>query len=340
MGVVQRAKQWSKTQWCNHPECIFSAEVFSTSARLKEHTNKLHSGSIAAATATVVTADDLFPLHIAADSGDLHTAQLLVQAKTNLSVSDARCFTAAGLACKNGHYEIVQLLLDAKTNVNAANGQAWTNLHIAACSGNSQCVVSLIDGKASVGSYNKDGMTPLQLAQEHGHHQVCDLLTKAESKWQARMLTSEVLMSGLISSPNKAFMAHATLIKTMNEQIDQIYSGTSLQVFGSCASGFALEDSDVDVCLVSSHKEGTGSGCLRALAHSFETIGLDCKDLITKARVPVLKLVGRYLGMPIAIDLCVNNQLAVFNSKLLRSGSGKSMQKVIVGAYAQAVFLV
>jgi len=91
-----------------------------------------------------------------------------------------------------------------------------------------------------------------------------------------------------------------------------------LLMYGSCANGFGGHSSDIDTCLAlrwadSADRKRT---VVQRIAELAEQAG--CRDVValTHARMPVAKMVEGSTG--VACDICVNNFLAVFNTRLLR----------------------
>eukprot|EP00656_Telonema_subtile_P013721 TRINITY_DN16973_c0_g1_i1.p1 TRINITY_DN16973_c0_g1~~TRINITY_DN16973_c0_g1_i1.p1 ORF type:complete len:485 (-),score=109.08 TRINITY_DN16973_c0_g1_i1:661-2115(-) len=120
---------------------------------------------------------------------------------------------------------------------------------------------------------------------------------------------------------------HAELMKRMTSMSQKLISGCKFALYGSAASGFGLKGSDLDVCLVAPHLEPPDEHekeiktTLRRLSNMFSKIGLHRKELILHAKVPIVKLEGAFSKVPVAMDICINNLLAVHNTELLRQYS-------------------
>lgn len=89
-----------------------------------------------------------------------------------------------------------------------------------------------------------------------------------------------------------------------------------LYVYGSCANSFGVSKSDIDVCLTLVHKDLKKSEVLLKLADILQSDNLQNVQALTRARVPIVKLMDPATGM--SCDICINNVLAVVNTKLLR----------------------
>jgi len=99
---------------------------------------------------------------------------------------------------------------------------------------------------------------------------------------------------------------------------------SQLLMYGSCANGFGGPDSDVDTCLALQWASGSGEEALARKRRVVQRIaelatpaaGFSRAQAITHARMPVVKLACGSSG--VACDVCVNNFLAVLNTRLLR----------------------
>ncbi|CAL9237060.1 unnamed protein product [Arabidopsis halleri] len=89
-----------------------------------------------------------------------------------------------------------------------------------------------------------------------------------------------------------------------------------LYLYGSCANSFGFPKSDIDVCLAIEGDDINKSEMLLKLAEMLESDNLQNVQALTRARVPIVKLMDPVTG--ISCDICINNVLAVVNTKLLR----------------------
>ncbi|KAM7260916.1 hypothetical protein ACFE04_026391 [Oxalis oulophora] len=105
-----------------------------------------------------------------------------------------------------------------------------------------------------------------------------------------------------------------------------------LYLYGSCGNSFGVSKSDVDVCLSFQGAEINKSEVLLKLADILQSDNFQNVQALTHARVPIVKLMHAETG--ISCDICVNNLLAVVNTKLLRDYAQ------IDGRLRQLAFLV
>ncbi|KAJ6328507.1 hypothetical protein OIU77_010238 [Salix suchowensis] len=89
-----------------------------------------------------------------------------------------------------------------------------------------------------------------------------------------------------------------------------------LYLYGSCANSFGVSKSDIDVCLAIEDAEINKSKVLLKLADILQSDNFQKVQALTRARVPIVKLMEPVSG--ISCDICLNNVLAVVNTKLLR----------------------
>ncbi|KAL3536908.1 hypothetical protein ACH5RR_000274 [Cinchona calisaya] len=89
-----------------------------------------------------------------------------------------------------------------------------------------------------------------------------------------------------------------------------------LYLYGSCANSFGFSKSDIDVCLTIADADTNKSEVLLKLADLLQLENLQNVQALTRARVPIVKLMDPVTG--ISGDICINNVLAVVNTKLLR----------------------
>jgi hypothetical protein len=102
--------------------------------------------------------------------------------------------------------------------------------------------------------------------------------------------------------------------------------GVTLAVFGSSANGFGSSTSDLDMCLnfndVQNHEENriNPQDLILKIAEILESRGMTKVDTSrVTARIPVIQFIDPVTGLD--CDICINNQLALRNTKLLRSYS-------------------
>ncbi|KAM5554988.1 hypothetical protein ABKV19_023091 [Rosa sericea] len=89
-----------------------------------------------------------------------------------------------------------------------------------------------------------------------------------------------------------------------------------LYIYGSCGNSFGVSKSDIDLCLAIGEEDINKSEILLRLADLLQSDNLENVQALTRARVPIVKLMDPVTG--ISCDICINNVLAVVNTKLLR----------------------
>lgn len=145
-----------------------------------------------------------------------------------------------------------------------------------------------------------------------------------------RMLKRQIACRSDINRMNGAFLStYESLIppeeeKTKQKQLLALLDGivskewpdARLYVYGSCANSFGFSKSDIDICLAIEDANIDKSEVLLKLADMLQSDNLQNVQALTRARVPIVKLMDPETG--ISCDICVNNVLAVVNTKLLR----------------------
>ncbi|MCD7467620.1 hypothetical protein HAX54_005163 [Datura stramonium] len=145
-----------------------------------------------------------------------------------------------------------------------------------------------------------------------------------------RMMKRQIACRGDINRMNGAFLAtYESLIppeeeKSKQKQLLALLDGivskewpdARLYVYGSCANSFGFSKSDIDICLAIEDANIDKSEVLLKLADMLQSGNLQNVQALTRARVPIVKLMDPETA--ISCDICVNNVLAVVNTKLLR----------------------
>ncbi|KAF8380367.1 hypothetical protein HHK36_027852 [Tetracentron sinense] len=106
------------------------------------------------------------------------------------------------------------------------------------------------------------------------------------------------------------------LLTSLEKLVNKEWPKAQLFLYGSCANSFGVSRSDVDVCLAIDDTETSKSEILLKLADILQSDNLQNVQALTRARVPIVKLMDPVTG--ISCDICINNVLAVVNTKLLR----------------------
>ncbi|KAJ7513911.1 hypothetical protein O6H91_23G048900 [Diphasiastrum complanatum] len=98
--------------------------------------------------------------------------------------------------------------------------------------------------------------------------------------------------------------------------VNKKWPGAKLFLYGSCANAFGVRNSDIDVCLNVEDKQMSKAELVMRMAEILEADNMQNVQALTHARVPIVKFTDSVTG--ISCDICVNNMLAVVNTKLLR----------------------
>ncbi|ERM96556.1 UTP:RNA uridylyltransferase 1 [Amborella trichopoda] len=105
------------------------------------------------------------------------------------------------------------------------------------------------------------------------------------------------------------------LLASMEKLVNKEWPDARLLLYGSCANSFGVCKSDIDVCLSIKENCLSKSDILLRLADILQSDNLQNVQALTHARVPIVKLMDP--GTGISCDICINNVLAVVNTKLL-----------------------
>ncbi len=122
------------------------------------------------------------PLHWAAMTGALESAQALLQRGAKLNEKNDQGRTPLMLAAAGGHTETVLALLGKKAPVKTADLNGDTALFAAVRGRNPQVVAALLKAGAKPAVTNKRGDTPLALAERLGLKDIAALLKKSVKK--------------------------------------------------------------------------------------------------------------------------------------------------------------
>ncbi|XP_039016960.1 UTP:RNA uridylyltransferase 1-like [Hibiscus syriacus] len=106
------------------------------------------------------------------------------------------------------------------------------------------------------------------------------------------------------------------LLALLEKLVCKEWPKAQLFLYGSCANSFGVSKSDIDVCLAFNDDINDKSEILLKLADILQSDNLQNVQALTRARVPIVKLMDPATG--ISCDICINNVLAVVNTKLLR----------------------
>ncbi|KAK6920225.1 PAP/25A-associated [Dillenia turbinata] len=109
------------------------------------------------------------------------------------------------------------------------------------------------------------------------------------------------------------------LLTLLEKIVSKEWPNAKLFLYGSCANSFGVSKSDIDVCLAIEDEGIDKSEVLLKLAELLQSDNLQNVQALTRARVPIVKLMDPVTG--ISCDICINNLLAVTNTKLLHDYS-------------------
>jgi ankyrin repeat protein len=123
-------------------------------------------------------------LHWAAYYDNVETAQLLIEAGSDVHAKNRYQVPILSLACKNGNPEMVDLLLEAGAAPQTSLPGGETVLMTAARTGIAEPVVSLLQHGAKVNAKDRKGQTALMWAAADGHAEVTRLLLAAGADFQ------------------------------------------------------------------------------------------------------------------------------------------------------------
>ncbi|KZV57619.1 hypothetical protein F511_03079 [Dorcoceras hygrometricum] len=106
------------------------------------------------------------------------------------------------------------------------------------------------------------------------------------------------------------------LLTVLENLVTKEWPEARLYLYGSCANSFGFSKSDLDICLAMEDENVDKCEILLKLADMLKSESFQNVQALTRARVPIVKLKDPDTG--ISCDICVNNVLAVVNTKLLR----------------------
>ena len=149
-------------------------------------------------------------------------------------------------------------------------------------------------------------------------------ITDDATSWLNRFIVTENSRTATLN-PVKG-----TISQTLRQHFQFIWPDRTVSTvaFGSSANGFGTGSSDLDLCLMMQGVEGCKEAALadktqmQSIKEVFESVvsrkppGFSIIDIVMSARIPIMKL--RHDESGIHVDVCVNNHLAISNTKLLR----------------------
>ncbi|XP_008783591.2 UTP:RNA uridylyltransferase 1-like [Phoenix dactylifera] len=138
-----------------------------------------------------------------------------------------------------------------------------------------------------------------------------------ECRWDMDALTHSFLSIFESLVPTEEEIAKPKkLLLSLGKLVNKEWPNAQLYLYGSCANSFAVSNSDIDVCLAIDDNDISKPNILLKLADILQSGNLQNVQALTRARVPIVKLMDPVTGL--SCDKCINNLLAVVNTKLLK----------------------
>ncbi|PIN04400.1 Polynucleotide adenylyltransferase [Handroanthus impetiginosus] len=158
----------------------------------------------------------------------------------------------------------------------------------------------------------------------------CDSRGKSIMDQNMRNLKMKTLCRRDINSLNDPFLAvfeslisadeekikQKQLLSILEKLVTQEWPEARLHMYGSCDNSFGFSNSDIDISLAMENKDIDRGQLLLKLADILKSKNFQNVKALPYARIPVLKFIDPVTG--ISCDICINNALAVVNTKLLR----------------------
>ncbi|XP_038979270.1 UTP:RNA uridylyltransferase 1-like [Phoenix dactylifera] len=154
-----------------------------------------------------------------------------------------------------------------------------------------------------------------------------------ECRWDIDALTPSFLSIFESLVPAEEEIAkQKQLLFSLQNLVNKEWPNARLYLYGSCANSFGVSNSDIDVCFAIDDTDRNKLDILLKLADVLQSGNLQNVQALTRARVPIVKLMDPVTGL--SCDICINNLLAVVNTKLLKDYSQ------IDGRLRQLAFIV
>lgn len=172
------------------------------------------------------------------------------------------------------------------------------------------------DDKNGAKKHNKDSRS-----DNRGQHQLSQRMRTFKRQTQCRIDIDRLnapflgIFESLIPTEEEK-VKQKQLVTLLESIICKEWPEARLYIYGSCGNSFGVSKSDIDLCLAIGDADINKSEILLRLADLFQSDNLQNVQALTRARVPIVKLMDPVTG--ISCDICINNVLAVVNTKLLR----------------------
>ncbi|WP_168464094.1 ankyrin repeat domain-containing protein [Wolbachia endosymbiont of Ctenocephalides felis wCfeT] len=182
-------------------------------------------------------------LHVAAQTGDIKSAKLLIRCGANIDATSKDGYIALHIAAQKNHIEFARLLLTYGANVNSVNSakSGITPLYSAVQEGNTKIVELLTERGANVNVRGDANNTPLLLATLSKNIEIAKLLIKHGAMKKI----------AVINNPSQSFSSseYMNMLESVLARKASIYpeypkndDGTTCLHVAACDNNFALTE--------------------------------------------------------------------------------------------------
>ena len=136
-----------------------------------------------------------------------------------------------------------------------------------------------------------------------------------------------------LSAPPSLFVNARSLAGRLSTLFSQRWPGSTVELFGSCASGLAGPNSDVDLVAHGHAELARGDPAAIVKVHDFlEERELDLVGFrpVLNARVPILRFTARIDDQALNVDLSLGQPVKVYNSLLVKAYAAERRAKVLL----------
>lgn len=178
----------------------------------------------------------------------------------------------------------------------------------------------LLEGESD-GKKDKKQSSKESRSDSRGHNILSQRMRMLKRQMQCRLDIDRLNAAFLaiyesLVPPEEETAKQKQFFMLLEKLVSKEWPEARLYLYGSCANSFGVSKSDIDVCLTIEDAEINKSEVLLKLADILQADNLQNVQALTRARVPIVKLMDPVTG--ISCDICLNNVLAVVNTKLLR----------------------
>ncbi|XP_063601790.1 putative ankyrin repeat protein RF_0381 [Penaeus indicus] len=124
--------------------------------------------------------DGSFPLHLAAESGNLEAVQWFLLNGAKLDARDAAAKTAADRAADARQKHVVDWFNDQKVLNKRSASTGLRALHLACIAGHARTVQELVRGGADINARSTEGLCAIHYAASGGHNEIIGILAAAK----------------------------------------------------------------------------------------------------------------------------------------------------------------